>query len=201
MYIRLSVKKISSEGWFIQSWPSPKAVAIGCTRMTSSGAVEGCQLPTRGQSPGRRCLGDAFISQRYCDPHRTSRPPTPSLHTLPSHLFVFWGSIEASADPLVVICRRSPPCTRSSSYLFATGRASNHVMWARRPRSTYRLCSLDSSVLEGRWTRAADAPRRSKSTVARSSHVRRPPFRRRRYPLAPLGHHLPPVGIRRIPRS
>jgi len=149
-----------SEGWFIQSWPSPKAVAIGCTRMTSSGAVEGCQLPTRGQSPGRRCLGDAFISQ-------------------------------------------SPPCTRSSSYLFATGRASNHVMWARRPRSTYRLCSLDSSVLEGRWTRAADVPRRSKSTVApsRSSHVRRPPFRRRRYRLASLGHHLPPVGIRRIPRS
>ena len=85
-------KNPSSEGWFIQSWRSRKAVAIGCTRLTSSGAVEGCQLPTRGQSPGKRCLGEAFISQRYCDPYRTLRSPPPlHTHTHPSRLFVFWG--------------------------------------------------------------------------------------------------------------
>ena len=135
-------KKKSSEGWFIQSWPSPTAVAIGCTRMTSSGAVEGCQLPepTRGRSPGRRSLGNAFISQRYCDPYRTPSPH-PFTHTPLTFLFL---GVQANADPRVVICRCSPPCARSSHYLFATGGASNHVMWARRPRprSTYRLCSL-----------------------------------------------------------
>ena len=144
MYIRLSVKKNpSSEGWFIQSWRSPKAVAIGCTRLTSSGAVEGCQLPTRGQSPGKRCLGEAFISQRYCDPYRTPRSPPP-LHThTPLSPFCFLG-VQSDADPLAVVVRRSsPPCARSSHYLFAAGRrASNHVMWARRPRSTYRLSAL-----------------------------------------------------------
>jgi hypothetical protein len=92
-------KKIpSSEGWFIQSWRSPKAVAIGCTRLTSSGAVEGCQLLPQGQIPGKRCLGEeAFISQRYCDPFMTPRPSLSSPPNLPhptsplSNLFVFLG--------------------------------------------------------------------------------------------------------------
>jgi len=59
-------KKLTpSEGWSIQSWRSPKAVAIGCTHPTCSGVVEGCQLPPPGPSPGRRCLEEWFVCQRY----------------------------------------------------------------------------------------------------------------------------------------
>lgn len=86
----ISEKNPPSEGWFIQSWPSPEAVAIGCTRLTSSGAVEGCQLPPQGQSPGKRCLGEVFISQRYCDPYRTPRHPS-SLFLPPPLTFRFLG--------------------------------------------------------------------------------------------------------------
>jgi hypothetical protein len=146
MYIRLSVKKkISSEGWFIQSWPSPKAVAIGCTRMTSSGAVEGCQLPTRGQSPGRRCLGDAFISQRYCDLYRTPRPPTPSLHTHPSppfwfflgfkrvltHSLLFAAVARCARDPQVIYSRQDVLRTTLCGHVVLGARIAS-ALWIRR---------------------------------------------------------------------
>lgn len=131
---------------------------------------------------------------QYCDhlavPNAKPLLPHPCI---PSHLF--WGGTIEGADPLV--CRFSPPCPRSSHYSFATGRASNHVMWARRPRNTYRLCSSSSSVLEGRWMRAADASLRSKAC----SPLLPPPIPRRRFPHTPLGHHLPPVETRRIHRS
>ncbi len=52
----INEKNTPSEGWSIQSWRSPEAVAIGCIHPTCSGVVEECQLSPPGPDPGSRCL-------------------------------------------------------------------------------------------------------------------------------------------------
>lgn len=134
---RLSVgKKIpSSEGWFIQSWRSPKAVAIGCTRLTSSGALEGCQLLPQGRIPGKRCLGgETFISQRYCDPFSFMTPRAPRLIPIPhptppfpppSLTFLyFWGVRPVRSLTYIPTPARRRHITRNSHIMY-TGRGSS----------------------------------------------------------------------------
>jgi len=119
---------LGSEGWSIQSWRSPKAVAIGCTHPTCSGVVEGCQLPPPGPSPGRRCLEEWFICQSSSNP----RPGSP-------HCRFGSGRVSKMISQVPVGRPRSAHRPRSSASSVSEGR--RRAADTRRRSKTMTACS------------------------------------------------------------
>ncbi|KAH9982862.1 hypothetical protein BGW80DRAFT_48969 [Lactifluus volemus] len=90
----INEKNSPSEGWFIQSWRSQKAVAIGCIRQTCSGVIERCQLPPPSPNPRNWCLGDWSTSPRLLSPPPPRKPGCP----LPRHSFGAGGHVSNSSQ-------------------------------------------------------------------------------------------------------